>query len=168
MIENQIKKDMAKELEEALKEEDENSKCYVLCCLCYCINDSYKYLHDGIATEGLNFLIINPNNKALIVWHVIINILRLVSSYTYAFIAAVHLHPDMQPWLIYKLPIFFESMFGLEIVINFITALPSDNEHDHGYIYDFVRISQIYWNTTFFWDFVPLVPLHLMDMSFGR
>ena len=101
-------------------------------------------------------------------WQIIISILRLVSSYTYAFIAAVHSHPDMNQWLMYKLPILFESMFGLEIILKFITAIRSDCEHDHGYIYDFVRISHFYWNTTFFWDFIPLLPLHLMDLSYGR
>lgn len=74
----------------------------------------------------------------------------------------------MQPWLMYKLPIFFESIFVLEMILKFVTAVRSDDERDHGYIYDFVRISQYYWNTTFFWDFVPLVPLHLINLSYDR
>ena len=67
MIQNQIKRDIAKEFEDTVDKEEEKNKCYVLCSLCFYIYDSYKYLRDGIAISGLDFFIINPSNKFLIV-----------------------------------------------------------------------------------------------------
>ena len=44
MIEKQIMRDLVKEFEGAVDDDKENKKCYVLCCLCYCIYDSYNYI----------------------------------------------------------------------------------------------------------------------------
>lgn len=67
------------------------------------------------------------------------------------------------------LPNLFESIFGLEMILKFMTALPASPEQSEvGYIRDFVAIGRNYWLTNFAVDFIPLVPLQILNLNHNR
>ena len=121
--------------------------------------------------QGINYIIFNPDNQCLIVVNILFHFVRVISSYFYALIATLRLHPDFMSSVRMRetLPNWFESIFGLEMVLKFMTALPASPEQSEvGYIRDFVVISQNYWHTNFAIDFIPLVPLQAFNLNHNR
>lgn len=89
--------------------------------------------NDRLSNEGINCMIINPDNYLLIAWHFLIQFTRLFSSYAYAYIAAMRLHPGLNEDLKIYSPIIFESAFLIDFILNFLTALKNEdtNENSH-------------------------------------
>lgn len=114
---------------------EDNNRCF---CCCSSLSAYCESIRDRFNREGMNFIVINPDNPILLCWRFLVHVTRLLSSYTYAYIAALRLHPGLSPWLKNTAPTVFEGMFCIEIILNFMTALrPPVGEDTKAFIRDF-------------------------------
>lgn len=112
----------------------------------------------------MSYLVISRKSKILAVWYFGYILCCLLSSYFYIYIAAFQ-HKDItDKWWIDS-EIYFEAIFFISIILNFLTDYQDESNHKE--VRDLSNISMRYLRGNFAWEFLPLIPFpHVMHYGF--
>ena len=133
-----------------------------ICCGLIGINHSHS------SGNGLwNYIYISYDNKAYVVFNVLITMLCLVSSYYYASLVGFRYSSGGEIDVNYEIPtIIFESLFLVHMLSTFLLEYKVQGEKIP--IRDPFKIWNNYLNTTFPLDLLCLLPLQFITMKRNR
>jgi hypothetical protein len=106
-------------------------------------------------------IVINHNGTYIAIWRAFISFLMIFSSITYAYFAGFRASSRHEILAMNSM----EILFFIDFCVNCITSYPLSPQPNSVPVTDLTKIRQRYYDTTFWRDVIPLIPLQLASFD---